>query len=870
MHNKELNEVYKELNTSKKGLSSDEAKKRLEKYGPNTIKGKKGIHPIKIFISQFKNFIVGILIAAMFISYFIGEKLDAWVIFAILILNAILGFIQEYKAEKAIEALKKMASLSAVVIRDGKEEQINAAELVPGDIIVLSVGEKVPADCRLTESINLKSQESVLTGESTSVNKNLKVLGEKTVIADRKNMVFSGTVITAGRGRAIVSSTGMDTEIGKIAGMIQAEKPKLTPLQVKLASLGKFLGIITLNVCAAVFLVGILSGRGLYEMFFAAVSLAVAAIPEGLPAVVTISLALGVQRMIKRNALVRKLPSVETLGSTTVICTDKTGTLTCNEMTVRKLFVNNEVIDVTGEGYSAKGKFIYDGKEVDSKSFDLMLKIGALNNDGKINNDKFIGDPTELSLIVSAKKAGLSTDVLEKDYKRINEMGFTSERKRMSTLHQTSGKNIVFCKGAPDVILDLCDNVLVDGSVKKLTKGEKERILGINEDFAKNALRVLGFAYKEEDKISEKNMIFVGLQAMIDPPREGVREAIEKCKDAGIKVVMITGDHITTALAVAKEIGIEGKAISGQQLGSASNLAKIVDEISIYARVDPEHKSKIVDALRKKGHIIAMTGDGVNDAPALKKADIGIAMGIAGTDVAKEASDMILTDDKFTSIVNAIEEGRGVYDNIKKFFAFLISGNLGEVMVIFLAIIVGLPLPLTATQILLINLVTDGLPAVALGADPFEPNAMKRKPRSKDERIYKNLNHFVIYYPIIMIVITLGLFYFVYKTSGNLIKAQTVAFLTIAMFEMYQAFASRSTIYSSFKVGIFKNKWLVIAVLTSIVITLAAIYVPFLQGLFDTFPLGIRDVVMIVVLSSLGFIYLESYKAIKSRKEELV
>ena len=865
-HTKTIKDIFKELKTDEHGLSEQEAESRLKEYGLNEIKEHKKISPIKIFISQFTSFIVLILIAALIISFILGEKIDAFVIAAILILNAIVGFRQEYKAEKAIEALKKLASLKATVIREDQQKEIDSTNLVPGDIIILETGDKIPADSRLIEVVNLETQESSLTGESTPIIKEIKILPEKTPLADKKNMVFSGTIITKGRAKAIIVRTGMNSQIGKIATLIQEEKTKLTPLQIKLKQLGKFLGIATIVICAIIFTVGTLVGRNILEMFMSAVSLAVAAIPEGLPIVVTVSLALGVRRMVKRNALVRKLPSVETLGSTTVICTDKTGTLTCDQMTVRKVYTNNKVIEVSGSGYETKGIFHIKNKIVDSKPFQLLLKIGALCNDASLTEDGVIGDPTEAALTVSAAKANLLKVDLEKKNPRLGEIGFDSNRKRMSTLHKIDNKKTLFCKGAPDVILELCDRILINAQIKRLTRPMKKEILKQNESFANEALRVLGFAYKETSKLDENNLIFVGLQAMIDPPRPEVKEAIDKCKKAGIKVVMITGDYKGTAVAIAKELDIKGEAITGEELDEMKNFDKKIEEITIYARVNPEHKTKIIDALRKKGHVIAMTGDGVNDAPALKKADIGIAMGVTGTDVSKEASDMILTDDNFNSIVNAVEEGRGVYDNIKKFFAFLISGNIGEVMVIFLAIIFGWPLPLTATQILLINLVTDGLPATALGADPFEPNAMSRKPRDKKEPIYKNLNHFIIWYPLIMIVVTLALFYFTYTTSQNILKAQTITFLTIAMFEMYQAFASRSTRFSSFRVGIFKNKWLVGAVILSLLVAISVIYIPFLQTLFDTFPITATEFLIVTALSSLGFIYLELYKNWKTGK----
>ncbi|MFH0867693.1 MAG: HAD-IC family P-type ATPase, partial [Candidatus Woesearchaeota archaeon] len=691
----------------------------------NEITQGKKISPIKIFLNQFNSVVIYILLFALAVSIFLGETVDAIVIGAIVVANAVLGFIQEYKAEKSIDALKKLASLKATVIREGKEKDIDAKLLVPGDIIKLETGDKLPADCRIYELVDLQAQEATLTGESTPVKKELTVLAEKTPLADRINMAFSGTIITNGKGHAIITSTGMQTEIGKIATLIEEVKPELTPLQKKMNTLGKKIGIAVVIISIIVFLAQLFKDpvilghltslqfleflKGSREIFLTAIALAVAAIPEGLPAVVTIGLAIGIKRMVKRNALNRKLPSVETLGSTTVICTDKTGTLTKNEMTVKKIYANSKIIDVTGSGYEKKGEFLFNNKKINTNEIELLLKIGALNNDASLTDGNVIGDPTEASLIVSSAKAGLKKEVLEKEHNRLDEIPFSSERKIMTTIHDFDNEKLAFVKGAPEVVLGLCTSIYENGKIHKLTEAKKKDILQINKEFGNDALRVLGFAFKtvmSKDR-AEKNLTFVGLQGMMDPPREEVKEAIKKCKKAGIKIVIITGDHEITAKAVAKEIGIEGRSITGAELEKIKekDLEKYVEEIVIYARVNPEHKIKIVDALKKKGHVVAMTGDGVNDAPALKKADIGIAMGITGTDVAKEAADMILLDDNFASIVNAVEEGRGVYDNIRKYFSYLISGNIGEVMIIFLSIIFGWSLPMTATQILLINLV---------------------------------------------------------------------------------------------------------------------------------------------------------------------
>ncbi|MBI2658009.1 calcium-translocating P-type ATPase, PMCA-type [Candidatus Woesearchaeota archaeon] len=870
MHNKSTEQALKELGSSGKGLSDQEAESRLKEYGLNEIKESKKIPPWKIFLDQFKSVVLWILIAATLISAFLKEYIDAMVILIIIILIAVLGFILEYRAEKAIEALKKLSSLKATVIRNSQKREIDAKHLVPGDIISVETGNKVPADARLLEAFNLQAQEAALTGESQPVKKNTGTLPEKTAIADMKNMIFSGTVIVSGRANAIVAGTGMKSEIGKIATLIEEVRPEPTPLQKKMDKLGKFLGKVVIAVAVVIFAVGMLfHEKPLLDMLIFAVAVAVAAIPEALLAIVTMSLALGTQRMLKRNALIRRLPSVETLGSTTVICTDKTGTLTMNQMTVRKVFANGKIIDVTGSGYETKGQFLCKGKPVKTEEIEQLLLIGSLNNNSELKEGSVIGDPTEGSLIVSAEKAGIGKKDLDIEYPRTDEIEFTSERKLMTTLHSHHGEKLAFAKGAPEVILRLCSYILINGRVKKLAEKEKQKILDINREFANGALRVLGFAYKTivTEKDPEKNLIFAGLQGMIDPARPEVKIAVEKCKNAGIKVVMITGDHEITARAVAKEIGLEGKSMTGQQLEEIKNLDEIVEEIAIFARVNPEHKIKIVDALKKKGHVVAMTGDGVNDAPALKKADIGIAMGITGTDVAKEASSMILLDDNFASIVNAVEEGRGVYDNIRKYIGFLLSGNIGEVLIIFLGIISGLPLVLTATQILLINLVTDGLPALALSADPFEPNAMSRKPRKQNESLFRGLNPFLIYYPVAQVAVALSIFIYIFFSEGNLAKAQTAAFLTIGMFELYQSIASRSTIYPVFKVGIFKNRLLILAFVSSFIIMAASIFIPSLGKHLDMHPIAIPMFLFIVAVSSIGAMIIEVCKHYKTRNE---
>lgn len=876
-YNVNISEAIKSLKSSEKGLTKNEAEKRLEEFGYNEIKDTKKTYILKIFISQFKSFLIAILFIAVIVSLIINHKIDAFVIAVILILNAILGFIQEYKAEKSIQALKKLASQQSIVLRDRKEKKINSRELVSGDIILLETGEKIPADSRLIESINLHTQEASLTGESIAVRKEIKILDKETPVADRNNMVFSGTIITAGRGKAIVTSTGMNTEIGKIAKMIQKQKTKLTPLQIKLKKLGELLGIATIIICFLVFFAGIIAGIDTITMFITAISLAVAAIPEGLPAVVTISLALGTQRMIKRNVLIRKLPSVETLGSTTVICTDKTGTLTLNQMTVRKIFTNNKIITVTGRGYKPKGDFFYNKEKINKKEIELLLKAGALCNNAKLIDNDIIGDPTEGSLIVSAAKAGIIKEKLESKYPRIDEIEFTSERKRMSTFHNIDGKKTIYSKGAPDVLLNHCNKIYKNGKITRLTNEEKEKILKTNEKFAKQALRVLGFAFKPSNKLNEKDLVFIGLQAMIDPPRKEVKTAIEKCNKAGIKVVMITGDFKLTAETIGHELGIKGQAIDGAELDNIQNLKEHVENISIYARVNPAHKVKILEALKENKHVVAMTGDGVNDAPALKKADIGISMGITGTDVAKEASDMILTDDNFASIVNAVEEGRRVFDNIKKFLALLLSGNISEVLIIFLAILIGFTdpetgvfvLPLIAIQILWINLITDGLPALALAVDPIEQGIMDKPPRNSKESILKGLGSYLFGYPIVMFIGVMWIFTTTLDSS-EIVKAQTMVFTSVIIFELFQAFSCRSLTKPSFKVGIFDNKYLLGAVAISVLLQIAILYTSFFQNIFHVVALGLYDWVIIVLTASTGFIYLETYKLFMMKRKKSV
>ena len=842
-------EVLKHFSSTINGLSDREAEERVARYGPNEIRRDHEISPIKIFLAQFNSFIVYILIAAVFISLILQEYIDSVVIIAILIVNAILGFFQEYRAEKAIESLKKMAALQTTVIRDGRKMRISSSELVPGDVIVFESGDRIPADARIIEGYVLEVMESSLTGESHSVNKDPAPIDDTSTLGNMKNMVFGGTNVANGSGKAVVVKTGMDSEMGKIAESIESVEDDETPLQKKLDILGWKLGILTLVICAVIIAFGIFKGGNILEMLMVGVSLAVAAVPEGLPIVVTIALALGVKRMVKQNALVKRLPSVETLGCTTVICTDKTGTLTRNEMTVTKLFVNNTVIDVSGTGYETAGEFLSSGEAIDPSPAELLLRIGALNNDAALSGKKgIIGDPTEACLIVSAAKAGLKGPILKEKFPRVHEIPFDSERKRKSTVHRADKGFVMYTKGAPDVVLNLCSTMDMGGEVSQLTDEAKKRIIETNREFASHALRVLAFAYKplasgkDVDKLDENDLIFVGLQGMIDPPREEVRSAIDRCKNAGIRSVMITGDYALTAEAIAHQLGIEGDAVSGEELEKMNNetLKKAVKEISIFSRVNPEHKIRVVRALRESGEIVAMTGDGINDAPALKEADIGIAMGITGTDVTKETADMVLLDDKYTSIIKAVEQGRGIYENIKKFVNYLLSSNLGEVLILFIAMIIGfrdssgaIVMPLLATQILWLNLVTDGLPAVALGVDPLRKGIMDVAPRSPDEPIItKSMALNIV---IISVLMAAGvLFLFDRFLSEGETVARTVAFTSLVMLEMVRV----TMIRTQYRLSFFSNPFLLGAITLSVLLQVAVVYVPVMNVVFKTTPLA--------------------------------
>ncbi|MDI6655049.1 MAG: calcium-transporting P-type ATPase, PMR1-type [Candidatus Hydrothermarchaeota archaeon] len=844
-HSLKVEEVFERLETSPRGLSAIEAKERLKKFGYNELKEAKKISPFEIFVAQFKNVLILILLAAVAISAAIGEAADAAVIFIIVFFAAVLGFVQEYKAERAMEALKKLAAPTARVLRGGWEAGIPAREVVPGDVVLLRMGGKIPADARLIEAVNLKVEESALTGESVAVEKVTHAIAAEAVLGDRKNLVYMGTSVAYGRGKGIAVATGMKTEFGKIASMLQEVEKRRTPLQENLDRLGKTLVNVALVVVAIIVALGIMRGEEILTMFIWGVALAVAVVPEALPAVVTISLAVGVQRMVKRNALIRKLPAVETLGSTSVICSDKTGTLTQDKMTVRRIYVNDRKIEVEGKPVKP------------DEHLTMLLRIAALCNDAKLLENEIRGDPTEGALLVAAAKGGIFQEEENLRFPRVGEIPFTSERKRMTTLH---GK-VAYSKGAPEVILNSCNRIYRDGEEKRLTKSEREKILGVAKDMAGKALRVLGFAYGE----AESGMVFVGLAGMIDPPREEVKEAIEKCRNAGIKSVMITGDHKFTALAIANELGLleKGLALDGAEFDKLGEeeFERIAEDVEVYARVSPEHKLRVVDALSKKGHIVAMTGDGINDAPALKKADVGIAMGITGTDVTKEAADMVLLDDNFASIVAAVEEGRGVFGNIKKYLMYLLSSNLGEILLMSAAILAGLPLPLIAIQILYVNLATDGLPAIALSVDPPEPDIMRRPPRNPKQGIFtRHVVGLIGIGGVWSASVNLGIFLWALNSGRSLIEAQCMVFVTLIIIQFFKAFNYRSDRLSIFKIGLFTNKWLIAAIAWECIILLLVVYLPFLQAPFNTYSLSIQDWAIAIFAALTIFPVLETAK----------
>ncbi len=894
-YDQEINSVFEKLGVSESGLSSQEAEERLKKYGENELEEKEKISILRLFISQFTSILIVILIIASIISVLLGELIDAAVILFTVFLAGILSFVQEYQAEKAIELLRSLTSPEATVIRDGVEKEIPSKKLVPGDIILLQTGDRIPADARVIKGFNLKTDESSLTGESVPVQKSTEVLPSETPESDRVNMVYTGTSVAYGRGSAIVTTTGMNTTFGELAGLLGTIERARTPLQESLDKFGRWIGAATLIIVAFVAMLGVFYGFPLLDMFLWGVALAVAAIPEALPAVVTVGLGLGVRRMVKRHALVRKLPSVETLGATNVICSDKTGTLTQNKMTVERICVNEQILKITGAGYSPEGEFFKGNVKVTGDELHLQtLLLGAvLCNDADFfkENEKWEikGDPTEAALVVAAAKAGLRKVELDQKYSRLGEIPFSSERKRMTTFNKLEIESesfpvkglIAFSKGAPEVILGSCTKIFLDGEIKALSPEINKLIAEKVREMADQALRVmaLSFCPLDEDlfleKTSsgeipseeiEKDMAFLGLMGMRDPPREEVKIAIQKCADAGIKTVMITGDHKITASAIAKELGIlkeNDLTLTGSELDNLGDaeFEEKVERISVYARVYPTHKLRVIDAFKKKGYVVAMTGDGVNDAPALKAADMGIAMGITGTDVSKEASSMILTDDNFASIVAAVEEGRNIFKNIRNFITYGLSAHSGEVFIVLISILGWQILPLLAVQILWINLITDGLPPMALSVEPPDNGIMRQKPRNVEEglitrrEITAGLGLGGLIALQALIVLTWAV-----DSGFPLEKLQTLIFTLVVFSEMFNAFNWRSDRYSIFSLGLFTNKPLVYAVLITIILQLMVIYVPFLQTAFRTVPLSLSEWGVVLALASTTLISMELVK----------
>ncbi len=879
-HLKDIEAILKELKTSPQGLTSEEARARLERYGPNELEEKKKRHPLMMFIDQFRDFMILVLIAAAVISGFIGEASDTIAIVVIVVLNAIIGFVQEYRAEKAMEALKKMAAPYATVLRDGRPVNLPAKELVPGDMVLLEAGRIVPADIRLTEAIQLKIEEAALTGESVPVEKHTETIQDRDIpLGDRKNMAYKGTIVTYGRGEGIVVATGMNTEIGRIATMLQEEEEVKTPLQKRLANFGQKLAIAVLAICAIVFAIGLMRGVEPLLMLLTAISLAVAAIPEALPAVVTISLALGAKKMVNQNALIRKLPAVETLGSVTYICSDKTGTLTLNRMTVEKLWVDGRLLSAEEISKITTA--------LSSPLQDLMVAL-SVSNDARVDADgNLIGDPTETALCSIAESMGYDKKKWEDKLPRIAEVPFDSERKCMSTIHRVQQwparepdeeepSYISFTKGAVDVLIERTEEILTS---RGLVPVQREQIIEISEKMAAEGFRVLGIGMKRWEGLPqeitpdsiERGLTLLGLVGMMDPPRAEAKEAVHLCKTAGIIPVMITGDHPLTARAVARRIGIiddsNSNIISGAELDrlSMEEFEEQVEKIRVYARVAPQQKLKIVKALQDKGQFVAMTGDGVNDAPALKRADIGVAMGITGTDVAKEAAHMILLDDNFATIVKAVKEGRRIFDNIRKFIKYTMTSNSGEIWTIFLAPFLGLPIPLLPIHILWINLVTDGLPGLALAAEPPERDIMTRPPRDPKESIFAHgLGIQVIWVGLLMGLVSLFTQAWAIRTGHE--NWQTMVFTVLCLSQMGNVLAIRSEKESLFSQGLLSNMPLFGAFILTFALQMATIYIPFLNPIFKTKPLTVGELMTTLLLSSVVFFAVETDKFLRRKR----
>ncbi|WP_338851248.1 calcium-transporting P-type ATPase, PMR1-type [Clostridium perfringens] len=855
-YKKSKNEILKELDVDEKnGLSSNEALRRLEKYGKNKLETKKKKTLFKQFLSQLKDVMIYILIIAAIISAFLGEISDALIILLVIIINAVIGVIQESKAEKALDALKELSTPKALVKRDGSLKEILSEDIVPGDIVIIDAGRYIPGDLRLIDTANLKIEESAFTGESVPSEKDASFLPDKEIpIGDQNNMAFMSTLATYGRGVGVVVGTGMNTEIGKIAKMIEQEENDETPLQKKLSELGKILGFLAVGICILIFIISFFQGRDLLEMFLTSISLAVAAIPEGLPAIVAIVLALGVQRMVKKNAIIRKLPAVETLGSVSIICSDKTGTLTQNKMTVTTVYTN--------DSYIKESEFNLNDNE--SK---LLVDCMVLCNDATYSEKSQTGDPTEIALLESPFKLNILKEKLEKEFKRIDEIPFDSDRKLMTTVNLVDEKKArVFTKGALDSILSICNKISVNGKLLDFTKEYKAKVLENSNIMSDKALRVLAFAYKDISKENivldslEKDLVFIGMVGMIDPPRLEVKDSIKLCKSAGITPVMITGDHKNTAFAIANELGIAediSQAITGHEIDKfkEEEFNEKIINYRVFARVSPEHKVKIVKAFKSHGNIVSMTGDGVNDAPSLKAADIGVAMGITGTDVSKGASDMILTDDNFSTIVSAVEEGRKIYLNIKKSIVFLLSCNLGEILTLFTAILLNWNSPLQPIHILWVNLITDSFPALALGVDKTKEDVMNNPPRNPKESIFVKSDKIQL---IINGVLIGGITLFAFKLGerlypDSLIHAQTMAFVVLSVSQFFLSLSLRSNTKSAFSLGLFSNKYLVYSILLGIFLQVIIISISFIANIFKVTPLLLYDWIVVILVSLIPF-----------------
>ncbi|ELC8424002.1 TPA: calcium-transporting P-type ATPase, PMR1-type [Clostridium perfringens] len=862
-YKKSKNEILKELDVDEKnGLSSNEALRRLEKYGKNKLETKKKKTLFKQFLSQLKDVMIYILIIAAIISAFLGEISDALIILLVIIINAVIGVIQESKAEKALDALKELSTPKALVKRDGSLKEILSEDIVPGDIVIIDAGRYIPGDLRLIDTANLKIEESAFTGESVPSEKDASFLPDKEIpIGDQNNMAFMSTLATYGRGVGVVVGTGMNTEIGKIAKMIEQEENDETPLQKKLSELGKILGFLAVGICILIFIISFFQGRDLLEMFLTSISLAVAAIPEGLPAIVAIVLALGVQRMVKKNAIIRKLPAVETLGSVSIICSDKTGTLTQNKMTVTTVYTN--------DSYIKESEFNLNDNE--SK---LLVDCMVLCNDATYSEKSQTGDPTEIALLESPFKLNILKEKLEKEFKRIDEIPFDSDRKLMTTVNLVDEKKArVFTKGALDSILSICNKISVNGKLLDFTKEYKAKVLENSNIMSDKALRVLAFAYKDISKENivldslEKDLVFIGMVGMIDPPRLEVKDSIKLCKSAGITPVMITGDHKNTAFAIANELGIAediSQAITGHEIDKfkEEEFNEKIINYRVFARVSPEHKVKIVKAFKSHGNIVSMTGDGVNDAPSLKAADIGVAMGITGTDVSKGASDMILTDDNFSTIVSAVEEGRKIYLNIKKSIVFLLSCNLGEILTLFTAILLNWNSPLQPIHILWVNLITDSFPALALGVDKTKEDVMNNPPRNPKESIFVKSDKIQL---IINGVLIGGITLFAFKLGerlypDSLIHAQTMAFVVLSVSQLFLSLSLRSNTKSAFSLGLFSNKYLVYSILLGIFLQVIIISISFIANIFKVTPLLLYDWIVVILVSLIPFVINEILK----------